>query len=453
MVGRSDRRMVGVGMRRWLLALGLVLGLAPSAAAQPDFEIAVKPFVDIRTNLFSGLASETALLPTPSGGGFTYEFDPRLGVFTRSSQSFGSVFGERAPTTGRGKFTFTGSYSRHTFDEIDGVSLHNGSLVTPFDVKSFGGVQSIGLLPLCAAFNPIEIREDIDADVFTLGALYGVTDSLDVGLTLPVMRVSLKEQISVRRSAFDADPTCRREATNSFRPSSAENTGIGDLNLRAKYSLARWSQPEGASMSLAASLDVKLPTGDRGDRSAYQRADAGFQSDGVNTPTEFRPATVGGSTFQVGDPPLGTGIVRVKPQLIFTASAGAFELNLAGGAEFGETHGITNDLVYQVGANYTFVNRVTVSADILGRLAINPDRPRVRALDVRGLFEPCCGRDEFVEDPFENSRAPANRLTASFGVKANPVGTLLLFVNLLVPMDDTGLRDDLTISGGAEWSF
>ena len=41
-------------------------------------------------------------LGSPSGG-FTYTIDPALGTLTRSSESFGPSFAERALTTGRGK--------------------------------------------------------------------------------------------------------------------------------------------------------------------------------------------------------------------------------------------------------------------------------------------------------------------------------------------------------------
>ena len=114
------------------------------------------------------------------------------------------------------------------------------------------------------------------------------------------------------------------------------------------------------------------------------------------------------------------------------------------GAELGTTQGITNDLIYEVGVDYTFLGRVTVSADILGRHAFSVDRRRVTP---RGL----------LDDDFAKTANP-DIFTGSFGIKVNPplprpLDTILVFVNFLVPINQTGLRDDLTPTIGVEWSF
>ena len=55
----------------------------------------------------SALASQLTSLPIPSpASGFTYAFDPTLGVYNRSAQSFGPILTERAETIGKDKFYF-----------------------------------------------------------------------------------------------------------------------------------------------------------------------------------------------------------------------------------------------------------------------------------------------------------------------------------------------------------
>src|SRR5512145_3297733 len=50
------------------------------------------------------LTSQLAAVPLPSpASGFTYEFDSALGVFQRTSQSFGPILSERAETIGGGR--------------------------------------------------------------------------------------------------------------------------------------------------------------------------------------------------------------------------------------------------------------------------------------------------------------------------------------------------------------
>src|SRR6266542_4494254 len=51
-----------------------------------------------------------------SAGGFTYRFDPELGVLTRTTDSFGPIYTERADTIGQGRFNFGVNYSSFTFD-------------------------------------------------------------------------------------------------------------------------------------------------------------------------------------------------------------------------------------------------------------------------------------------------------------------------------------------------
>lgn len=414
----------GVG-RGAVLALVALLGAgllaAPPAAAQDGVLIllADDTLKETRRAIFSGLANQVGTLPNPTGGGFVFRFDPTLGVFTRATDSFGPVFANRAETTGRGKLTLTTSYSRHTFDELDGVDLRNGELTGVIGVAFFNP----GFV--AARFGLISIREEVEADVFTLGGLYGVTDQIDVGLTIPVVRAKVKERIRLLATAdcvpVGGDIRCGNvQPANVEEVNTAEQTGIGDIVLRGKYNVWQAQELAGGRAGLAFALDVKLPTGDKGERTKFE------------SPYE-RFFTAG--RLQLGDPPLGTGIVRVRPQLVASGSWFGFAPHVNVGAELGKTEGITNDLVYEVGFDYTLFGRATFSADLLGRHGFDVQRPRITA--TRGA----------------TGTADADTLAASFGVKVNPVGTLLVFLNFLVPLNDTGARDNLTPTVGLEWTW
>ena len=58
-----------------------------------------------------------------SSGGFTYTFDPSLGTFSRSSESFGPLFAERALTIGRERGSLGVAYQRSTYDTFEGKNL------------------------------------------------------------------------------------------------------------------------------------------------------------------------------------------------------------------------------------------------------------------------------------------------------------------------------------------
>ena len=419
----------------WALALAAAVPWAAAQQFQPasgsPLDLGVfNVFQQTRDALFSGLANNIGTLPNPTGGGFTYTFDPSLGVFTRSSESFGPVFANRAETTGRGKFTLNTSFSRHTFDTVDGLELRSNSQVFPvLLVPGTLGGQSVLLVDV------IQLREEVSADVYTLGGIYGITDRIDVGITIPFLDVKVKER--PRELGFFFCTRDFSQCTNSqptgqdFRSNSASASGLGDIVLRGKWNFLQVPQLWGGRMGMAFALDVKLPTGDEGDRDAFTNQNRFSQ--GVNVSL----ADITGQQFGLGDPPLGTGVVRVRPQVVVSGSWAGFAPHVNAGAELGTTEGITNDLVYEVGFDYTFFQRVTVSADLLGRHAFDVDRLR-----VRNIFDQDFGR-----------KANADTLTFSIGVKANPIGTLLVFANLLFPINEVGIRDRLTPTFGVEWSF
>jgi hypothetical protein len=413
-------------------AVGLLgLGVAvPDAEAQSDLTDPAGTFTSVRSALFSGLANQVGSLPNPTGGGFTFTLDPALGVFTRTTDSFGSVFVNRAETTGQGKFTFNASYTRHTFDEVDGVNLRNGELTGII----LGGGRILAGTGLVLA-DVLSIKEEVDADVFSLGFLYGATDRIDVGITIPIVKVKVRERVS-EQALFLCDAGgggCADVSgfltPGTFQTAEADQTGLGDIVLRGKYNF--WQAPEllGGRLGAAFALDVKLPTGDKGDRRKFLNP-----LDTVDITLD--PA---GQQFQIGDPPLGTGIVRVRPELIVTGSWFGFNPHITVGAELGTTQGITNDLVYAVGGDYTFFGRATLSADLIGRHAFDVERQRITK------------QGPLAQD-FGKTANP-DTLTASIGLKVNPFGTFLLFANVLFPLNETGIRDDITPTFGIEWTY
>jgi hypothetical protein len=414
-------------MRRWsgvhavgalLVALGLVVAATPAAAQFPIVGVG-DDVTALRTAIFSAIANQVGALPQPAGVGFTYKFDPALGVFSPTGEGFGPIFSQRAETIGKGRITLTASYTRHTFDTIDGQNLRDGDVL--------GGVFVV--TEPFVRISVLSFKEEVDADVFTIGGLYGVTDEIDVGLTLPIVNVKVKE--SPRRVAF---LDCRTDFTTCFNfnltdqpliPRTGETTDIGDLVLRAKYNFWSSTSLMGGRGGVAAAIDVSLPTGSKGERRKF------------NNPVLVAPPSglVTDSFFTIGDPPTGTGIVRVKPLIIASGTFFGVSPHITAGFQLGETQGITNDFIYEVGLDYTLFKRVTLSADLLGRHAISN-----------------VGRQEVTSSGLGGTASP-DTITGSFGIKVNPISTVLIFLNFLVPLNDTGVRDNLTPTFGLEWSF
>src|SRR5579884_3776093 len=97
----------------WLLVGALLVPCAEARAQSgraladvligPSYEGALTE--NVSKVLYNNLVlTEATTFPIgSSSGGFTWTFDPSLGVQTRRSQSFGPMFVDRPLTTGRGK--------------------------------------------------------------------------------------------------------------------------------------------------------------------------------------------------------------------------------------------------------------------------------------------------------------------------------------------------------------
>ena len=116
-------------------------------------------------------------LPTPASG-FTYTFDSSLGVFQRSTQSFGPILTERAETIGRSKVTFGVTYQHFGFDSLEGVSLGSVPAVFTHDDAQLGG----GRTDLVTTTNAI----DASVDQTRRLPVYGLGSRLDLSVARPL---------------------------------------------------------------------------------------------------------------------------------------------------------------------------------------------------------------------------------------------------------------------------
>ena len=170
----------------------------------------------------------------------------------------------------------------------------------------------------------------------------------------------------------------------------------------------------------AAGLDVRLPTGDEMDLA-------------------------------------GTGTAGLQPFAIWSARFNRVSPHVNAGYQWNGSSvlggdpgtGISDDLpdvgTYSAGAVVAIHPRVTAAVDLIGRYVI--DSSRLQAEDFHALD----GHSVFPNITFTSSSF--NELSAAAGVKINLFGRLLLDLNLLMPLDDAGLRDKLSPLIGIEYAF
>jgi hypothetical protein len=364
----------------------------------------------------TALVSQLVSVPLPSpGGGFTFEFDPSLGVFQRTTQSFGPILADRAETIGARRVSVGYAYQRFTFDSVEGIALSSVPAVFTHDnAQLLGGREDV-----------VTTVNSISADVnqSTLFVTMGVSDRIDVSLAVPVVSTNLHivSRARIQRLGTinplthfyrQADGSVGEERLFTATGSAA---GLGDLNVRVKAT-ALTREKNG----LAFGVDVRLPTGDEMNL-------LGSGSTGV------QPFAIWSGTFKAVSPHVNAGY-RWNGTSV-----------LAGDPAAGQSGDFPDQASYNVGADIAVNPRLTVAFDVLGRYLIDAERLRsetFHALDGHSTFPNIV----FARDSF-------NAMSGSIGLKTNLFGRFLMDVNVLFSLDNNGLRDKVTPLIGFEYNF
>jgi hypothetical protein len=367
------------------------------------------------------LASQLTSLPLPSpASGFTYRFDSSTGTFVRSTQSFGPILTDRAETIGRGRFAFGYNFQYFSFDQLEGIDLTRVPSVFTHDDFQLGG----GRADVVTTHNSIAVS----VGQWTGALSYGVTDRLDVSLAVPIIQTSL----SVRSAAtVQRLGTADARTVHFFRDPDAPDgigsersfeaggsaTGLGDIIVRVKGAAMREGQ-----RGLALGVDLRMPTGDERNL-------------------------------------LGSGSMGVKPFLAYSGAYRRFsphvnlgyqwngESVLAGDVETGEKGDIPDQLLYAVGTDLGVTEKFSLTADLLGRRAINSPRVRIEPFTAVGTN----GSATFDDIAIFHESFWAS--SAAVGFKANVSGRLLVDFNLRFTIGTNGLSDRVTPLIGIEYGF
>jgi len=364
----------------------------------------------------TALVDQFVSLPLPSPtSGFTYEFDPSLGVFKRTTRSFGPILADRADTLGARRVAMGFAYQRFTFDSVEGLDLHTVPAVFTHDnAQLLGGREDV-----VTTTNAIDVTVNQTTAYLTLG----VTEQLDLSIAVPFISNSLKvvSTATIRRIGT-TNPLTHffRQAdgdVGDVRVFNAQGSaaGVGDAVVRAKHTFRKT-----ATSGLAAGIDLRIPTGDA------------MNLLGSGTPG-IRPFAIWSGTYSGVSPHINVGY-RWNGSSI-----------LAGNPATGESGDFPDDLGYAFGADLSANSRLTVAFDVIGRYTINAERLQqetFHALDGHSTF-PNIG---FAVDSY-------NALSGSLGMKAMLADKLLLTGNVLFSLDDNGVRDKVTPMFGLEYSF
>jgi hypothetical protein len=369
-----------------------------------------------------------------SSGGFTYTFDATTGAFARSSTSFGPAFTERAVTLGRGRFSVGMNYEHTTFSSFGGENLRNGAITfylphtdccagpdTPFNPTFEGDWMQVAL----------DVKAKADTFLFVASA--GLTNRLDVGVAVPFTRVSLEtiaHATILRLATGGTNPPIHtfvqgQDVISQDFSSSGTSAGVGDIVVRSKYSLYRTSRG-----GLAAAIDLKLPSGD---------------SDNL----------------------LGIGTTQAKMYVIASTEAGMFSPHInvgytASGAgdltpQFGvPVTGVSDEVNYAGGTEFTPNPRVTLIGDLIGRTLRGAGTIAAETISLPFGTGAASSTNPLSGQPYRQlawTPGNLNLVLGSAGVKYNPGGNVLLTGNVLFPLTSGGLKSKVSFVLGVDIAF
>lgn len=368
--------------------------------------------------LSSFISTNISTFPLSSSStGLTFDFSGAVPVAIANSA--GPIFAERPQTLGKGRLNVgvTASYLNLArirglkTDEIRFNFLHE-------DVPPPGGTE-LGIFgDNPNEFDHIELDLDLDVDatVLALQGAFGLTDRFDIGVSVPIVKVSVF-----------ADPTARIEsitfltqgaANHFFDGTSAEPvltlaptsidesaSGIGDIAVFTKYNFH-----QGGQTAVSVLAEVRLPTGREEDF-------------------------------------LGTGETNVRGMLIVGTTVGTFSPHLNVGFDYRASDLDLNEFELALGLEQQIGEQVTLVVDWMGEFEIGDP------IDELQFPEPTeIGTDEIIKT-VESTNIPNiardHILRTSVGIKYTPRSNIILLANVIVPNNTGGLRSDAIVTLGA----
>jgi hypothetical protein len=410
--------------------------------------------------LNAAIATQITLLPIASpASGFTFEFDRSTGVYRRSSQSFGPVLTERAETIGRHKIYIAGTFQRFRFDTIDGKPLHNWPAV----FTHVAGTGPNGAAePYETQFITSSNSLDLKVNQFTFFATYGVTNHFDVSVAVPLLQIGMNaasyttinrtvgtepadvngtlqpccsngppyanyfdpaNQATSLTNTYSNNQHGRASANNLYGdPSRHDASGVGDVILRFKDNIYR-----GERLNLALLTDLRLPSGDA-----------------MNL--------------------LGSGAIGWKPFVALSVRTGPItphfnagyqwngESILAGNLITGTKANLPGFAFFSAGSDIGISRRLTLAVDYLGQELINAPRVGVATYTSQAPLVTTGQVGTFgTAAPVINQTY--NQSNLAVGAKASVVGQLVLSGNLLIALNDGGLRQKVIPLIGLSYTF
>jgi len=341
---------------------------------------------------------------TAAASGFAFSFEEGVPVATAVSP--GPIFAERAETMGKGRFLIGANISGIGFDNVRGVPLDR--LHLNFTHQNVGNPE-MGDPPFERDVLHVMTSLELNLIVSNVFASFGVSDRIDVGVAVPIVRASLSgsstaemvPHVSPTPHTFDQGGSTRASSSTS-----ASATGIGDIAARLKVNLYQ-------TPSLAAALlgDVRLPTGREEDF-------------------------------------LGSGATAVRVMGIVSGRRGNFSPHANVGFLYTNAESQNNRLLATVGFDQLLSDIATLAVDLVSSFETADSKltlPEPVVFTAGGPVQEI----QLTDIPHRKD----NFVDASFGMKFSPGGANRVVTNVLFPLVESGVRPSVMWTLGFERTF
>ena len=355
--------------------------------------------------------------------------------------NLGPILLDRPDSVGQGKLVIGFSFQQFNFNNLDGIPIGN----IPFAYAN----QQTGNTIAPTNYFQQTIHVSLKVNQYVVLGTYGLPQKTDISFVLPVARVSIG---ALNQNPYQYTVTSANTLSSTPISLASKNvvgsaSGIGDIVVNAKHVL--WSGGEAGRTSIATGVALRFPTGDAFNylgSGAYGYNLYGLASYKARLSPHVRIAYQWNTNTALLNPS-GTGPNRSLP----------------GGAQYG------------VGADYGLTPALTLSADILASefsnspsIALTNNSFVIPASSVSPVLPtgltspPQCPTTTSIPagtSCYLPSITTLNSTytTASFsgGIKYKPFRrqNLILYGNVLIQMNNVGLRSDISPSGGLSYSF
>jgi hypothetical protein len=332
------------------------------------------------------------------------------GVPVRTSISAGPIFGERTQTLGRGRFFVGASVTGIEFTSLNGIPLRD--LALNFKHEDGSPLDTLGNPEFENDYMALDLGVSLNILVGTVALTAGLTDFIDVGVAVPLVRTQVSGRTEAQILPFGSNAIHRfgGDAANPVLRATASTegsaTGIGDIAGRVKFNLGQSSR-----MGAALLAEIRLPTGDEEDL-------------------------------------LGSGSTQFRALGLYSAQFGTLSPHVnIGYVARGDSRTQNDAVLVGLSVDNLLSDWATLAAGFESELQVGENKFALPA-------------DIEFDEPFQRTIPATNvpnkggdLLRASLGAKFTVRGGTVLVVNALMPLRDVGLQPDFIWTVGLDFPF